>query len=80
MRSLPHRFSSLFESTSPSPGLAVAPDQDPEALGQDGSASPRSFAWTGVVGSAEARHARFACVTGRTLPDEDYELSEATGQ
>lgn len=32
-----------------------------------------------VVGSADAGHACFACITGEPVPDEDYEIDQATG-
>jgi hypothetical protein len=30
-----------------------------------------------VIGSAEAGHACFTCITGEAYPDNDYELAEA---
>ncbi len=31
----------------------------------------------GVVGSAEAVHGRFTCITGEAVPSDDYEIDEA---
>lgn len=33
-----------------------------------------------VVGSAEAGHACFTCITGESAPGEDFELADACGQ
>jgi hypothetical protein len=30
-----------------------------------------------VIGSAEAGHACFSCITGEAMPDQDYEIHEA---
>ena len=30
-----------------------------------------------VIGSAEAGHARFTCITGESDPSQDYEIAEA---
>lgn len=30
-----------------------------------------------VIGSAEAGHACFTCLTGQAAPDDDYEIAEA---